>query len=133
MRKRQMKFYFPAIVWAILIFIVSSVPYLAAPPLGFTLSDKLAHFTEYFVLGALATMGFYRDRGKAPFLTALVLCSLFGLSDELHQHLVPGRTMDVYDLIADSIGSASGAAAFLVIKNRFARRSNPQLPGDHVK
>ncbi len=38
MRKRQMKFYFPAIVWAILIFIVSSVPYLAAPPLGFTLS-----------------------------------------------------------------------------------------------
>jgi VanZ family protein len=133
MRKLKAKFYFPALIWAILIFIVSAIPYLSAPAVHFTFWDKLAHITEYFFLGALTAMGLFRDSRKAPFLKALIIGTLFGLFDEIHQHFVPGRTMDIYDLLADSIGSAIGAGFFLQLKYRFDRRPKSGLPHGPAK
>jgi len=55
-------------------------------------------------------------------LVGLALASLYGITDELHQHFVPGRTADIADWYSDSIGSAValfGCWAWSII---FARR-----------
>ncbi len=41
---------------------------------------------------------------------AIVLATLYGVSDEFHQLFVPGRSADRYDVLADCIGATMGAA-----------------------
>jgi VanZ family protein len=36
---------------------------------------------------------------------AIVIVSIFGLSDELHQHFTPGRSMEFMDWVADTLGA----------------------------
>ena len=43
-------------------------------------------------------------------LLALVLATLYGVTDEFHQMFVPGRTADRYDVLADGIGATLGVA-----------------------
>jgi len=86
--------------------------------------DWMEHGAEYVVLGAIAA--------KAAAVTwpwsagacggfAVILGTGYGLSDEIHQRLVPGRKCDARDWSADVAGSALGALVFL-IWNRFAKR-----------
>jgi VanZ family protein len=51
-------------------------------------------------------------------LLAAVLCALYGVTDEIHQHFVPTRNMDALDMAANALGSAFGAFA----AHRFASR-----------
>jgi VanZ family protein len=41
---------------------------------------------------------------------ALLASSAYGVTDELHQHFVPGRDVTLGDLLADVIGAAAGAS-----------------------
>jgi VanZ family protein len=70
--------------------------------------DKLAHGVEYFIFGLMAIRAFAARSGVSEVrrtYTWAALCSLlFGLSDEFHQHFVPGRSADPYDLLADAVG-----------------------------
>jgi VanZ family protein len=71
--------------------------------------DKLLHGIAY---GSLAGAFLY---GLHPFthesnrvLTAIVvvlLCILFGISDEYHQAYVPGRSVSAWDVAADACGA----------------------------
>jgi VanZ family protein len=52
-----------------------------------------------------------------PIILALItiaFCSLYALSDEWHQSFVPGRSSDVLDWIADTLGA--GFSVFLLYK-----------------
>jgi VanZ family protein len=77
--------------------------------------DKFLHTFEYgglAVLVARALMG----EGLAwvgAALAAIALASLYGASDEYHQLFVPGRSSDVHDWIADTIGATIGTSAYL--------------------
>ena len=48
--------------------------------------------------------------------TAVVLSTLYGVSDEVHQAFTPERTPDVRDLLADALGAALGVAAILLLR-----------------
>jgi VanZ family protein len=71
---------------------------------------KLAHFTEYLVLGVLL----YRALDGAPGFSrrtavrALALAALCAASDELHQYFVSGRTAAMWDCVIDVSGAAAG-------------------------
>ena len=41
-------------------------------------------------------------------ILSITLSSLYGISDEIHQHYVPYRDADVMDALADIIGSIFG-------------------------
>ena len=47
--------------------------------------------------------------GKTAIVIAFLIGSFYGLTDELHQSVVPGRFATVSDFIFDCIGSFVGA------------------------
>ncbi len=62
----------------------------------------------YAIMGQLVWRSFGHFVQK-PWLLALCcvgFSGLYGLSDEIHQFYVPGRSADPYDLIADISGAA---------------------------
>lgn len=61
--------------------------------------DKLYHAGNFGVLAGLL----YLATGRA--WLAVLLASAYGVSDELHQAYVPGRSADVLDWLADTTGA----------------------------
>jgi VanZ family protein len=112
MTKKDFKYFIPALLWAVVMLIVSSIPYLVSPPFEFAMIDKVEHFSEYFILAFWASFGYARSGRSTTFLTTLTICSVFGILDELHQLFIPGRSCDVFDMLADILGSAAGAGFF---------------------
>ena len=109
-------YWFPVIVWAILIFALSSLstfPKAVQPALSF---DKLAHSIEYAVFSFLLARAFRhskKDKAKRYFRILAVICAIvYAVTDELHQSLIPMRTASVVDLIYDSIGAVIGQIFF---------------------
>jgi len=77
-------------------------------PLLFDFQDKLYHFIAYFVMGLLAWRCFrHFIRPSLLVLTSIVFCSIHGISDEWHQSFVPGRSSDVLDWVADTMGASA--------------------------
>jgi VanZ family protein len=105
--------WFPVLVYAALIYLLSSFP-IQVPVRG----DKVLHFLEYSLLGFLATRGFLLsyDLSKlwAGFLGALS-GGLWGILDEFHQSFVPGRRASFGDVGADLLGSCAGALLFIYL------------------
>jgi VanZ family protein len=93
----------PVVLWAGLIFGLSSVPDLGTG-LGTwdTVLRKLAHFGEYAVLGFLLV----RAVGREPLAVGLGIA--YAGSDELHQHFVRGRHAAVRDVAIDAAGVLLG-------------------------
>ena len=65
---------------------------------------KLAHVSEYLMLGILVYNLVMVFNLKDPFLIALLLCILYSISDEIHQLFVPSRSGMVIDVLIDTIG-----------------------------
>lgn len=60
--------------------------------------------------GGATDRGFGGNRLWLLMLAAVVIASLYGASDELHQLFVPGRLCDPADWLTDTCGAALGAA-----------------------
>lgn len=113
----------PAVIWMGVIFFTSHQP-------GETLDEGMlvwiqtvfpsvqdlnfGHFVSYFIL-ALAVyfaLGPRWMNWRGRLLTVLI-CVLYGITDEFHQSFVPGRSPDIMDVRNDMIGAA--IAMLLVI------------------
>ena len=64
---------------------------------------KLAHFTEYFILGILTYNLIKKYRKK--YYIAIIICIIYAISDEIHQIFIPGRSCQITDILIDSIGA----------------------------
>lgn len=108
---RFLRYELPALLWAAAIFTLSSMSRPPGPPLVHGL-DKLAHFTAYLVLSLLTAraLGARGLRARSAARLGLLLAALYGVSDEWHQHFVPGRSVDALDLLADVLGACAGVA-----------------------
>ncbi|MCA9409023.1 MAG: VanZ family protein [Candidatus Omnitrophica bacterium] len=75
--------------------------------------DKIYHFIEYMPFGFLVYRAIYctkvNPNGKQILTLSLLISFCYGLSDEIHQYFVPGRTCSGIDLLADTIGGFIGA------------------------
>lgn len=70
--------------------------------------DKIIHMFLYFGLGILLHLAFRNSNNKtlkhyAP-VFAIVIGILYGITDEIHQSFVPGRSANILDLLANGIG-----------------------------
>ncbi len=115
----------PVAVYMAALFWLSSRPLLPAVSL---LPDWLAHDWLHHGLAyaglALVTLravcGGQRARiGGTALSLAWTITTMYGMTDELHQAFVPGRTPDVRDVVADATGAAlalGGAWAWGMIR-----------------
>lgn len=111
-----LKFWFPVIIYAILIFWGSSLegPFEAGVEIyGF---DKMLHTLEYAALGILLARAINASMpdiscGRVIFI-AFIIGAFYGLTDEFHQYFTPGRSASPADLTADAVGGFLGALAF---------------------
>ena len=97
-----------------------------------------AHGVEYFILGLLVFNALYlclnyrkqeellltaetgiectdKYRMFNCIICAILICTLYSLSDEIHQIPVPGRTFQLMDLGIDLIGTTLGVIAIALI------------------
>lgn len=103
----------PVVLWATVIFALSSVPSLGTGLGAWDLVlRKLAHMTEYAILGALLV----RALGR-PAL-AITIGALYAVSDEVHQSFVRGRHGAWYDVLIDSVGVTVGVLAWRQARRR---------------
>lgn len=108
MTKRKLPYTWIALGYAVLILIVSSIPDLTPPELGFKLQDKLYHLLEYSIFSLLLFYAFFNaDREllrKNVLIISLVVGTTFAILDEIHQGMIPGRSADITDFLADFLG-----------------------------
>ena len=102
-------FWLPVLAYLTVIFALSSRPYLQ-PPVHFLYADKVLHVGEYLVLGLLLVRALRATlRVSRPLFAAMIaigLVVIVGVSDEFLQSFIPGRTSDVFDVMADVLGGA---------------------------
>jgi VanZ family protein len=55
-------------------------------------------------------------------LVAVALATAYGITDEVHQAFVPGRSPDPRDVVADAVGATAGAFGYYVVARLRARR-----------
>jgi VanZ family protein len=96
----------PAVVWGIVIMVVSSLPRLDLGPRWFPGCDKVVHFIEYLILGA--ALRYWSGEGRFAFPAA---GAGFAALDEFHQRYIPGRETSLWDFIADICGLIVGFVA----------------------
>ena len=108
---RAVSLWAPVVLWAAVIFALSSVPNLATD-LGVwdTVLRKCAHATEYAILAVLLVRALEREG------LALALGVLYACSDELHQAFVRGRHASPIDVAVDTLGLLVGLAVWRRIR-----------------
>ena len=105
---RLLSRWLPVLVWAGVIFALSSIPSLSSGLGSWDLVlRKLAHATEYAILAVLL----WRALGRE--LLAFALAVLYAVTDEVHQTFVAGRHGSPRDVVIDAIGAALGLAVAL--------------------
>ena len=120
MGSTALKAWLPVVLWAAVIFAFSSVPGLSTGLGGWDLVlRKLAHLTEYAILGALLVRALAR-----PGL-AILLGALYATSDEVHQHFVRERHAAWYDVLLDTVGVAVGVLAWRRLQATWAANRQP--------
>lgn len=107
-RNKLYLIYIPLVVYWIILFTATTLPGGSAPKIA--ASDKLKHFGGYFVLAALLHLTLHFQRKikkfyKKPLLWTLIITSVYGALDEIHQLFVPGRNAELLDWIADISGA----------------------------
>jgi VanZ family protein len=98
-------------VWLAFVELLTSLPGSALPSFSMLPSwtDKVVHFCMYGVLGLLlARVGVLQTWSRRRLVLTVVMISLFGVLDELHQLFIPGRSAEVGDWAMDTLGSAIG-------------------------
>ena len=82
---------------------------------------KLAHLTEYLILGILMINCLKNFNIKSYFSLSIILCIMYAYSDEIHQLFISGRNGKIIDVIIDSIGSILG---IIIYKKLLSKKNN---------
>lgn len=95
---------------------------------------KMAHFTEYAILGMLLFMQikayalFQYERYRI--ILGIAAVSFYAATDEIHQLFVPGRSGQPMDVLIDTLGGMTGIIIlyfFLTIRIKMKRKRKENL------
>jgi VanZ family protein len=89
-------------------------------------SDLVAHFLMFGAM-AFGAVGFSRRPGQLACLALMTIA--LGTALEFAQGLVPYRTFDPTDLVANSMGALAGYAAGLLVLYLIIRPAEPRFGG----
>lgn len=119
---RQYLFFVPAVIWACIIFILSTNTPVEVGPvnwLDFISIDKLGHFAFYCVFCVLVCWGLFKNNllnQESPILKLvfpIMLVIIYGIVMELLQlRFYEERHLEYMDMLANAIGALLGAFVF---------------------
>lgn len=104
--------YLPLIIYWIFILVFTSIP--TVPFQGiFAFEDKVEHLFAYFVLTVMLALALHFQQkfliiSRNFLIFALLIGLFYGAFDEIHQYFIPGRSCELLDWVADSVGSFLG-------------------------
>lgn len=110
--------------WMAVLFVLSTSFFSAelTKNIDFPINIRLlAHICVYLVLGFLASRAVDLNfPWKNKILITFLICILYAISDELHQHFEPARHGRLIDVIVDSVSAFFGIVGQrLVYQKRF--------------
>lgn len=118
----------PVAAWMAVVFFFSSLSRLG---LAARVPDWISHPVEYGVGAALLCRALTAP-GRAPRASsaaaAVLLATLYGVTDEYHQSFVPGRTADPADLAKDFLGATAAALLYRRWTTAAGDRWSEELP-----
>ena len=119
----------PAFIWALIIFVASSIPTSMIPWAFLRAPDKIIHVVIFLILGILVYRALETDSDRGIFFYKKVLLMFgivlsYGILDELHQGFTPGRSVDFYDLLADAVGGITAGAVLYLRGMRNIRKTS---------
>ena len=104
---------------------------------------KLAHFTEYAILGmcimlnvkdwydarfdSVESNSLYSLKARHLWSLAWIIGTAYAMSDELHQRFVPGRSGEIRDVCIDAAGVAAGAFVAMILMRRKDSNNNSTI------
>ncbi|MEO0115538.1 MAG: VanZ family protein [candidate division WOR-3 bacterium] len=96
------------ILWIVIILFFTLVPTPESPKLQETGVDKILHFGAYTILGLIgqAAVGFH----------SLTIGLSLGTVTELLQYLIPHRTVEFFDWLANVLGLGLGIGAYFLVR-----------------
>lgn len=109
-----------AIVWALIILVLTLTSGATGANLDYQYLDKVVHLLMFSILSLLLTIGYtkqytYRylrfNAGKSAVLTA----GGYGIILELIQAILPARSFELSDIMANFIGAIIGYLMFYLI------------------
>jgi VanZ like family len=125
-------YWLPVLLYASLIFYLSSLPHPEdeLPDFLFKkLSDKFLHLVEYAVLGLLCYRALRWAAGpsmaRRAVMITIMAVSFYGMTDEVHQAFVPFRESSWLDWLADTLGGVIGAVGLQCFAERDVRAGLP--------
>ncbi len=106
-KRKVLLVYTPLVIYWSILLTTTSWPSITLPNTNIT--DKEYHLSGYFVLGILLNLTLifqskYPLLKKMHLLFTLLIGSFYGIFDEVHQHFIPGRSMEFLDFVADFSG-----------------------------
>ena len=118
---------YPGILCGIVILILTGLPGSLFPRVKPALGiDKIVHLFMYAGFAFACLWGYRKQfvsnglayKKKAILLAAVIGVAYGGLTEIMQEYLVPKRTGDWYDFLADCIGTALGAIIFYLFFRR---------------
>jgi VanZ family protein len=128
-----LRFYLPALLWALVILFFTMMPGKYIPPVNIwdiTNFDKILHLFVFMVLMLLVLYAFLRHQQMKTFylpvmFTAFFICVSYGMLIEIMQGtFLKDRQFELYDAMANTSGCVLGALLFkyrlqTILTNRF--------------
>lgn len=124
--------YLPAVLWALVILVLSMMPGKHLPPLliwGVIPADKLGHFAVYFLLEILMIWPVRRQYGRRqlrsePGIKTLLTGVVYGVFIEVLQEVFgQNRAFEIGDILANSLGTATGLVGFIYVYYHLLKRN----------
>ena len=118
-----MKSFLPAVIWLMVITLLSTEGGVSMPSFNLIQMDKLAHAAAYGLLVWLCLFGLYRYKilDRAPTrlgVLVFLLASVYGAFMEVVQYAYfPNRHFELDDMLANTAGAAIGWWLFSKMKH----------------
>ena len=104
----RIKYFLPAVLYALIIVALSSLNQDTVGTFTFGIADFILHAGEYNILGVTLIWAFYREKPHTEFRQSYMLAistgAIIAILDEVYQSFIPTRFSSIEDVVADVFG-----------------------------
>ena len=127
-RHKVVLIYLPLVFYWIFLFTLTTLPTHSVPAVG--VNDKVEHMLAYFGLSFLLYLALLFQKKsstlkKNAILFTLLFVFAYGILDEVHQLLIPGRSCELLDFLADILGSVIGVIVLKILIKFYKYQEQP--------